>query len=232
MKLRCCEAACILSRGDRTMTLILDDKQPVILVPDNGPMTALAAIGNLDWLLVPGLPVRITDQVADEATRNPDLPWAGETCRWIVEKVAAGRVEIAYTDTGFDHRQQFDAWIADGMNPARAPRGRNLGEASILELMTALENEARGDKKAIVLIYERRARKALSTLDANLDIVSTRAFFKVLTTDYGLNDTSGHWRLVLSMIATMDPLDEVLENTREASRRMAKPFKRPLTARP
>ena len=116
MKLRCCEAACILSRGDRTMTLILDDKQPVILVPDNGPMTALAAIGNLDWLLVPGLPVRITDQVADEATRNPDLPWAGETCRWIVEKVAAGRVEIAYTDTGFDHRQQFDAWIADGMN--------------------------------------------------------------------------------------------------------------------
>jgi len=68
-------------------------------------------------------------------------------------------VEIVYTDTGFDHRQQFDAWVAGGMDPSRAPRSRNLGEASILELMTALENEARGDKKAIALVDERRARK-------------------------------------------------------------------------
>jgi hypothetical protein len=193
------------------MPLILDDKQPVILVPDNSPVTALSAIGKLDWFLIPGVPVKITDQVADEATRNQDLPWAGETCRWIVEHVLDGRVEIAYTDTGFDHRQQFDAWVAGGMDPARAPRGRNLGEASILELMTALENEARGDKKAIVLIDERRARKALGTLDANLDIVSTRAFFNVLAIDYGLNDTSGYWRLVLSLTDDMDPLDEVVK---------------------
>jgi hypothetical protein len=193
------------------MPLILDDKQPTILVPDNSPIRALSAIGNLDWLLVPGVPVKITDQVASEATRNRDLPWAGETCEWIVRHVLSGRVEIAYTDTGFDHRQQFDAWVAGGMNPAIAPRARNLGEASILELMTALEDEARGDKKAIVLIDERRARKALSTLEANLDIVSTRAFFTVLTTDYGLNDTSGYWRLVLNMIEDMDPLDEVLK---------------------
>jgi hypothetical protein len=104
------------------MSLILDDKQPIILVPDNSPITALSAIGNLNWLLVPGVPV-----------------------------------------------------------------------------------------KAIVLVDERRARKALSTLDANLDIISTRAFFKVLTTDYGLNGTSGYWHLVLSMIGDMDPLDEVLK---------------------
>jgi hypothetical protein len=193
------------------MPLILDDKHPVIVVPDNSPITALLAIGNLDWLLVPGVPIKITDQVASEATRNQQLPWARETCEWIVRHVISGRVEIAYTDTGFDHRQQFDAWVAGGMDPHSAPRGRNLGEASILELMTALENEARGDKKAIVLVDERRARKALSTLDANLDIVSTRAFFNVLTADYGLNDTSGYWRLVLDMIEDMDPLDEVLK---------------------
>jgi hypothetical protein len=193
------------------MPLILDDKQPVILVPDHSPVTALSAIGKLDWLLIPGVPVKITDQVADEATRNANLPWAGETCRWIVNHILDGRVEIAYTDTGFDHRQQFDTWVAGGMDPKRAPRGRNLGEASILELMTDLENEARGDKKAIVLIDERRARKALGTLDANLDIVSTRAFFKVLAVDYGLNDTSGYWRLVLSLIDDMDPLDEVVK---------------------
>jgi hypothetical protein len=30
--------------------LILDDKQPVILVPDNSPVTALSAISKLDWL--------------------------------------------------------------------------------------------------------------------------------------------------------------------------------------
>jgi hypothetical protein len=193
------------------MPLILDDKQPIILVPDNSPVTALSAIGKLDWLLVPGAPVKITDQVATEATRNQALPWAAETCRWIVSQILRGHVEIVYTDTGFDHRQQFDAWVASGMDPTRVPRGRNLGEASILELMTALENEARGDKKAIVLIDERRARKALGTLDANLDIISTRAFLKVLTVDYGLNDTSGYWRLLLSLIDGMDPLDEVLK---------------------
>jgi hypothetical protein len=30
------------------MPLILDDKQPIILVPDNSPITALSAIGNLN----------------------------------------------------------------------------------------------------------------------------------------------------------------------------------------
>jgi hypothetical protein len=202
---------CTCHRCDETMPLILDDKTPIILVPDNCPITALSAIGNLNWLLVPGVPVKITDQVAAEATRNPDLPWTAETCSWIVTHVVGGRVEIVHTDTGFDHRQQFDAWVAGGMDPSRAPRSRNLGEASILELMTTLENEARGDRKAIVLIDERRARKALSALNANLDIVSTRAFFKVLTTDYVLNDTSGYWHLVLRMIEDMDPLDEVLK---------------------
>lgn len=73
------------------MSLILDDKQPTILVPDNSPITALSAIGNLNWLLVPGVPVKITDQVASEATRNHDLPWAAETCSWIVTHVVGGR---------------------------------------------------------------------------------------------------------------------------------------------
>lgn len=193
------------------MPLIEDDKKPTILVPDNSPITALASIDSLDWLFRPGVPVKITDQVADEATRNPDLPWSAETCAWIVRNVVAGRVTIAYTDTGFDHRQQFDAWVAGGMEPARRPRGRNLGEASILELMETLEVETQGDNKAIVLIDERRARKVLRTMDANLDVVSTRAFFRVLTSDYGLNDTTSYWRLVLNVVENMDTLDEIIK---------------------
>jgi hypothetical protein len=193
------------------MALIRDDKQPIILVPDNSPITALSSIQCLDWLLVPGVPVKITDQVADEATRNPSLPWAAETCEWLVRNVANKRVEIAYTDTGFNYRQQFDAWVAGGMDPASTPRTRNLGEASLLELMQTLEQEAQGDKKAVVLVDERRARKALSTLDANIDIVSTRAFFEALAAEYGLNDTSGHWRLVLNVVQDMDTLDEIVK---------------------
>jgi hypothetical protein len=190
------------------MASIRDDKQPTILVPDNGPMTALASIRCLDWLLLPGVPVKITDQVADEATRNQTLPWHKETCEWITRNVVAGRLRIAYTDVGFDHRQQFDAWVAGGMDPTSRPRARNLGEASILELMAALETEMRGDKKAIVLVDERRARKALSTIEA--DIVSTRAFFKVLASDYGLNDTAAYWPLVLDMVPQMDTIDDII----------------------
>lgn len=188
---------------------IRDDKQPTLLVPDNGPLSALSAIQCLDWLLVPGIPVRITDQVADEATRNPDLPWARETCEWIVRNVAAERVTIAYTDTGADYRQLFDAWVAGGMDPEKKPRARNLGEAAILELMRSLESEWQGDRKAIVLLDERYARRAVAALEANIDIVSTRAFFRVLTEDFGLNDTAAYWRLVLHNIEDMDTLDEI-----------------------
>lgn len=191
------------------MASIRDDKQPTLLVPDNGPMSALSAIQCLDWLLLPGIPVRITDQVADEATRNPDLPWARETCEWIVRNVVAERISIAYTDTGFDYRQQFDAWIAGGMNPEKRPRSRNLGEAAILELMRSLEREWRGDRKGIVLVDERYARKALGAIEANIDIVSTRAFFRVLSQDYGLNDTTSAWLQVLHNIENMDTLDDI-----------------------
>ena len=191
------------------MALISGDKRPIILVPDNTPMAALGCIGKLDWLLVPDIPVAITDQVADEATRNLDLAWTAETHAWIVRNVLDGRVSIVYTDTGFDYRQQFDAWVRDGMDPERRPRSKHLGEASILELMARLEEEARGDEKAIVLVDERRARKALGTLDPNLDIVSTRAFFEVMATDYRINDALDHWPEVLARIGTMDTLNEI-----------------------
>lgn len=49
------------------MRLIKDGKQPVILIADNTPLYALSAIDNLDWLLVPGVRVQITDQVMIEA---------------------------------------------------------------------------------------------------------------------------------------------------------------------
>ena len=192
------------------MTSIRDDKRPTLLVPDNGPISALSSIGNLDWLLRPGIPVRITDQVAVEATRNPDLPWTGETCEWIVKNVVEERLKIAYTDAGADYRDLFDAWVAGGMNPDKRPRGRDLGEASIIQLVRSLEGEFQGDRKAVVLLDERFARRVLAAVEANVDIVSTRAFFRVLTEDYGLNDTSAYWRLVLDNIQSMDTLDEVL----------------------
>lgn len=191
------------------MASIRDDKRPTLLVPDNGPLSALSAIDCLDWLLLPGIPVRITDQVADEATRNPDLPWARETCEWIVRNVVAERISIAYTDTGYNYRQQFDAWIVGGMDLEKRPRGRNPGEAAILELMRSLETEWKGDNKGIVLVDERYARRALGALEANIDIVSTRAFFRVLAEDYGLNDTASYWRLVLHNIQNMDTLDDI-----------------------
>jgi hypothetical protein len=191
------------------MVTIRDDKKPTLLVPDNGPISALSSIRCLDWLLLPGIPVKITDQVADEATRNPDLPWARETCEWIVRNVVAERISIAYTDTGFDYREQFDAWVSGGMDPQRRPRSRNLGEASILGLMRSLSDEWQGENKAVVLLDERFARKAVATIEANIDLVSTRAFFRLLTEDYGLNDTAVYWRLVLNNIEDMDTLDEV-----------------------
>lgn len=75
--------------------------------------------------------------------------------------------------------------------------------------MRSLAEEWTGDKKAVVLLDERFARKAVATVEANIDIVSTRSFFRLLTEDYGLNDTAAYWRLVLQNIQDMDTLDEI-----------------------
>jgi hypothetical protein len=43
----------------------------------------------------------------DEATRNRNPPWAARDL--IATQVVGARVEIVYTDTGFDRGQQFDS---------------------------------------------------------------------------------------------------------------------------
>ena len=75
----------------------------------NGPISALSSIRCLDWLLLPGIPVRLTDQVAVEATRNPDLLWTGETCEWIARNVIEERLKISVRCAGAN---DLDAFIA------------------------------------------------------------------------------------------------------------------------
>lgn len=53
------------------------------------------------------------------------------------------------------------------------------------------------DRKAVVLLDERYAKRSLAAAEANIDFVSARALFRVLTEEFGLNDTAGYWRLVL-----------------------------------
>ncbi len=74
--------------------------------------------------------------------------------------------------------------------------------------MRSLEAQWRATARAIVLLNERRARRIIGLLRPTSKSVPTRAFFRVLTEDFGLNDTAAYCRLRLNNIGDMDVLNE------------------------
>lgn len=183
------------------MRLIKDGKQPVILIADNTPLSALSAIDNLDWLLVPGIRVQITDQVMIEATVNSTQAWAKDTLDWVERN--QNQVEIIETPTGRNYRLAQDAWAASGYEPSKQPVTAGLGETSIFDLLRVLENEVEAGEKVLLIMDDRRGRRTAKTLDLNVDVISTRAFFEVMEIDYGIQGANDYWQRVLKLTPTM-----------------------------
>jgi hypothetical protein len=184
------------------------EQQLALLLADVGTLSALSVVQGLDWLLLARIPVQIPDRVAEEARQTPELPGARAISDWIERNVVSGSVSIVRTDPGYDRRQQFAAWVAGGIDPGRRPHSIQLGEAAVLDLVTSLEGRRGGNRKAVILVDERNARRALAE-EPDIEIFSTRAFFRVLADNYVQNASDASWRLVLDVIQRMDPLVEV-----------------------
>jgi hypothetical protein len=124
------------------MVTIRDDTTPILLVPDNDPISALASIRCLDWLQLPDIPVTITDQVAHEATCNPHLPWARKTCVWIVRNVVAERLldrranRLRSCDATFAHFESL-MQSGKGFRAHITTRRHSEGGASVFNLEPA-----------------------------------------------------------------------------------------------
>lgn len=112
-----------------------------LIVPDATPLVTLAAAGELDLLLRPGVPVIVPDGVKWETTRFPDKLGGQDIVDWL--KVNADTVRIAPTR----EFENFSILIREGVK--RVP---NLGERCALEVVN--DAIAGPDPKRSILIYE------------------------------------------------------------------------------
>lgn len=106
------------------------------LIMDTTPLSLLGSIGALDWLLVPGCDVLITDIVLEEATRDPgpDRDSRKDSRRHILEwfKANRHRLSVLPTAEGERYRREMELWQRAGMPPDLRPDWSDRGERSVL----------------------------------------------------------------------------------------------------
>jgi hypothetical protein len=182
--------------------------KPIILIPDNGPLGALAINQALDCLFDLGAPIHITDVVIEEATRNKDLWWNTEISKWLARN--DNRYTVIETETGREWRKAIALWEAAGSPPELEPSSSDKGDLSILELVETYENKMEPDETIIAIVDDAKLRKRLSRSDVNIDLISTRALFSIIEKDLHKDNAESMWMLVRLANPTADPRNEIM----------------------
>lgn len=184
---------------------------PRLLIPDNGPLSLLAMGGQatLDYLFAPGVEVWVTDMVHIEATREPDADddqrrgFRDDLATWFKEN--RHRIKIQKTPSGEEYRKAMINWVAGGKKPETRPSWRGRGEASILDVLDAVENIVQDSEKVVVLVDDRKVRGAIRLTEGlNIDILSTEAFLKDVKFNHGVANATDVW-IVIQHAAGRNP---------------------------
>jgi hypothetical protein len=166
---------------------------PRFVIADTTPISVLSLLGRngLDLLLATGAELVITDVVRDELLEAPG-PGAdvsaerrNEINAWIRQQMADGRLREMPTSAGRLYRAALVGWQASGSPVGLRPSRKDLGEASIVGLLSALTEEAGPQRTTFVIMDDRRGRAAVRALAvANIDLMGTAAYLRVLADDY------------------------------------------------
>lgn len=132
------------------------------MLPDAGPLTALAYAGRLDLLLRPNWPLRLVDMVLHEVTRNATLSRDA-----ITDFVTRHRPRVIETAT-FRHYQTRLAAEDE-------PRKAGLGELAIQEAINQLAL-SEPPQPAVLLFEDHKIARTSFHLPEGTLRVSTRAF--------------------------------------------------------
>ena len=135
----------------------------IVLLPDAGPLIALAYADSLDLLFRPGWSVALVDMVLHEVTRN-QRPTSEKLAQW----VETNKLPVLTTKT-CQHYQQI---LTAGSAP---PRKSNLGELAIQETMNGFALE-QPPKTGVFLFEDHKIARASFLVPDNCRKVSTRAF--------------------------------------------------------
>lgn len=189
--------------------------KPVILIPDNGPLGALAVIGAhaLDCLFAFGVPVHITDMVIIEATRNKVLPWHHVLADWL-EITKKHYVRVS-TDTGREYLADLENWKTHGSPEALKPRSSDKGDRSIQDAVEDFEDRLADDETLVVIVDDRKLRRRLERANVNVRRISSRALFDLLADEFNIGDAAEMWAKVLAVNPTMDCINDDTQTTRK-----------------
>ena len=149
----------------------------IVLLPDAGPLTALAYADALDVLFKPGWSVALVDMVLHEVTRH-QTPTSAKLAQW----AQVHKLPVLSTKIYERYRQALSSNLI-------APRKSNLGELAIQEAMNsfALEDPP---KTAVFLFEDHKIARASFIVPDNCRKVSTRAFLLFLEQKGWLSSTT------------------------------------------
>jgi len=173
------------------------EKQPKLLIADNGPISVLSEIDALDWLFKPGCEVWMTDMVLIEARRQPkpggrDRKAARASFEDWFERNRF-RIKVVDTTTGQQFRNNMQLWEMAGRPEGHEPSTANLGEASILSKLEAIRETVAENQAAIVLMDDRNGRAAAKTLRLNIDLMGTQTFIAWMAEDFRVKAAENAW---------------------------------------
>jgi hypothetical protein len=146
---------------------------PRFVIADTTPVSLLSLLGcdGLDLLCATEAELVITDVVRDELLEPPE-PGAdaarerrSEIAAWLAAREAQGDIQEMSTSAGRLYRTAMAGWRAMGSDPATRPSRRDLGEASIVSLLSELTRQAGPDRKVFVIMDDRAGRAAVRALD-------------------------------------------------------------------
>ena len=179
------------------MTAPTPIERPDIIIPDAGPLIHLAQADALSLLHQVGRRVVVADMVAFEVTQDMSKPGAERLRDWLSAGQALGSnapVSVEETSTGrlFALARQTDPTI----------RARDAGERAIVDW---LAEKIQGTDQAAMVVYENgRVPRIIANqgIDADIDIVTTRAFLQ-LAQRAGATLTAGdYWSRIVAAAPT------------------------------
>ena len=175
-------------------------EKPDIVVPDAVPLIHLSQAGLLHLLHEVGGAVVVVDMVAREVTRDLSKPGAVALRDWLARGQAPGSnqpVRVEETETGRLYAAVLETRPEYTL--------RNGGETAIVEW---LAETIAGTDKAVIVLYENGRVPAIvrnQNLDADIDVLTTRAFLEALQPTQQDGDGRSYWSRVLENEPTTNP---------------------------
>ena len=178
--------------------------RPDVIIADSGPLIHLAQADALPLLHQFGGRVVVVDMVAFEVTQDMAKPGASELRDWLARGQVPGSnapVSVEETSTGrlFALARQTDPTI----------RPRDAGERAIVDW---LAEKVAGTSTAAIVVYENgKVPRIIANqdMDANIDVVTTRAFLDIAEKRQMVSSADTYWQRVTAAAPTVNPSNTI-----------------------